>query len=133
MATPIVQTSLFAFPDYDAYLDASAAENKNNVYTRGQNPTVEVLERKLAALEQGEACKAFGSGMAAVSAVILGLLSAGDHILFVNHTYGPTVKLAKHLKRLALTTRCSSISSPTRCAAHCGRIQRSSGSRIPAR
>ena len=102
MATPIVQTSLFAFPDYDAYLDASAAENKNNVYTRGQNPTVEVLERKLAALEQGEACKAFGSGMAAVSAVILGLLSAGDHILFVNHTYGPTVKLAKHLKRFGV-------------------------------
>lgn len=102
MATPIVQTSLFAFPDYDAYLAASAAENKNNVYTRGQNPTVEVLERKLAALEQGEACKAFGSGMAAVSAVIMALLSAGDHILFVNHTYGPTVKLAKHLKRFGI-------------------------------
>ena len=102
MATPIVQTSLFAYPDFDAYLAASAAENKNNVYTRGQNPTVEVLERKLAALEQGEACKAFGSGMAAVSAVMMGLLSAGDHILFVNHTYGPTVKLAKHLKRFGI-------------------------------
>jgi cystathionine beta-lyase/cystathionine gamma-synthase len=102
MATPIVQTSLFAFPDYDAYLAASAAENKNNVYTRGQNPTVEVLEKKLAALERGEACKAFGSGMAAVSAVIMGLLSAGDHILFVNHTYGPTIKLAKHLKRFGI-------------------------------
>jgi cystathionine beta-lyase/cystathionine gamma-synthase len=102
MATPIVQTSLFAFPDYDAYLAASAAENRNNVYTRGQNPTVEVFERKLAALEQGEACKAFGSGMAAVSAVIMALLSSGDHILFVNHTYGPTVKLAKHLKRFGI-------------------------------
>jgi cystathionine beta-lyase/cystathionine gamma-synthase len=102
MATPIVQTSLFAFEDYDAYLAASAAENRNNVYTRGQNPTVEVLERKLAALEQGEACKAFGSGMAAVSGVIMALLSAGDHILFVNHTYGPTVKLAKHLKRFGI-------------------------------
>ncbi|MDO8501794.1 MAG: PLP-dependent transferase [Gemmatimonadaceae bacterium] len=79
MATPIVQTSLFAFPNYDALLAAGAKENRNNVYTRGQNPTVEVLERKLAALEQGEACKAFGSGMAAVSAVIMGLLSAGDH------------------------------------------------------
>jgi cystathionine beta-lyase/cystathionine gamma-synthase len=102
MATPIVQTSLFAYPDFDAYLAASAAENRNNVYTRGQNPTVEVLERKLSALEQGEACKAFGSGMAAVSAVMMGLLSAGDHILFVNHTYGPTVKLAKHLKRFGI-------------------------------
>src|SRR4029079_2234110 len=82
MATPIVQTSLFAFPDYDAYLDASAAENKNNVYTRGQNPTVEVLERKLAGLEQGEACKAFGSGMAAGGAGTLGIVRAGDHYLF---------------------------------------------------
>ena len=97
MATPIVQTSLFAFPDYDSLIAAGAAEYRNNVYTRGQNPTVEVLERKLAALERGESCKAFGSGMAAVSSVILGLLDAGDHILFVNHTYGPTMQLAKQL------------------------------------
>ena len=90
MATPIVQTSLFAFPNFDAFVAAHADESRNYVYTRGQNPTVEVLERKLAALERGEACKAFGSGIAAVSAVIMGLLKAGDHILFVNHTYGPT-------------------------------------------
>ncbi len=102
MATPIVQTSLFAFPNFDALIAARAADNRNTVYTRGQNPTVEVLEKKLAALERGEACKAFGSGMAAVSAVILGLLSAGDHILFVNHTYGPTIQLADHLKRFGI-------------------------------
>ncbi|HEX2723954.1 MAG TPA: aminotransferase class I/II-fold pyridoxal phosphate-dependent enzyme [Gemmatimonadaceae bacterium] len=102
MATPIVQTSLFAFPTYDALITAGAAESRNTVYTRGQNPTVEVLERKLAALERGEACKAFGSGMAAVSAVIMGLLKAGDHIVFVNHTYGPTLQLARHLKRFGI-------------------------------
>lgn len=102
MATPIVQTSLFAFPDYDSLIAAGAAEYRNNVYTRGQNPTVEVLERKLAALERGESCKAFGSGMAAVSSVILGLLDAGDHILFVNHTYGPTMQLAKQLERFGI-------------------------------
>ncbi len=102
MATPIVQTSLFAFPSYDAYLTARAAESRNYLYTRGQNPTVEVLERKLAALERGESCKAFGSGMAAVSAVIMGLLKAGDHILFVNHTYGPTIQLARYLKRFGI-------------------------------
>src|SRR5512141_2675627 len=99
MATPIVQTSLFAFPNYAALIAAGARENRNYVYTRGQNPTVEVLETKLAALEHGEACKAFGSGMAAVSGVIMGLLNAGDHILFVNHTYGPTIQLAAQLKR----------------------------------
>ena len=102
MATPIVQTSLFAFPDYDSLIAAGAAEYRNNVYSRGQNPTVEVLERKLAALERGESCKAFGSGMAAVSSVILGLLDSGDHILFVNHTYGPTMQLAKQLERFGI-------------------------------
>ncbi|HYN79956.1 MAG TPA: aminotransferase class I/II-fold pyridoxal phosphate-dependent enzyme [Gemmatimonadaceae bacterium] len=102
MATPIVQTSLFAFPSFDALAAAHADESHNYVYTRGQNPTVEVLEKKLAALERGESCKAFGSGMAAVSAVIMGLLSAGDHILFVNHTYGPTIRLAKYLKRFGI-------------------------------
>jgi len=102
MSTPIVQTSLFAFPDFDALAAAHADESHNYVYTRGQNPTVEVLEKKLAALERGETCKAFGSGIAAVSAVFMGLLKAGDHILFVNHTYGPTVRLARYLKRFGI-------------------------------
>jgi cystathionine beta-lyase/cystathionine gamma-synthase len=102
MAAPIVQTSLFAFPDVDSFIAASKAENRNTVYTRGQNPTVDVLERKLAALERGEACKAFGSGMAAISAVIMGLLQSGDHILFVNHTYGPAIQLAKQLRRFGI-------------------------------
>ena len=66
MATPIVQTSLFAFPNFQALIDALADERRNYVYTRGQNPTVEVLETKLAALEQGESCKCFASGMAAI-------------------------------------------------------------------
>src|SRR6266571_5052548 len=74
MATPIVQTSLFAFPNFDAFVAAHSAESRNYVYTRGQNPTVEVLERKLAALERGDSCKCFASGMAAISAVMLGLL-----------------------------------------------------------
>ena len=103
MATPIVQTSLFAFESVDAFISAGAKENKNTLYTRGQNPTVEVLEKKLASLEQGEACKAFGSGMAAISAVIMGLLSSGDHILFVNNTYGPALQLAKQLTRFGIT------------------------------
>lgn len=102
MATPIVQTSLFAYPDVDSFIAAGAAESKNTVYTRGQNPTVQVLEKKLAALERGEACKAFGSGMAAISAVIMGLLESGDHILFVNHTYGPSIQLAKQLRRFGV-------------------------------
>jgi len=102
MAEPIVQTSLFAFPDYDSILEAFRAEHKNYVYSRGQNPTVEILEKKLAALEHGESCKCFASGIAAISAVLMGLLKTGDHVLFVNHTYGPAMQLAKQLNRFGI-------------------------------
>jgi cystathionine beta-lyase/cystathionine gamma-synthase len=102
MAAPIVQTSLFAFPDLKSLLDGLDAEHATHVYTRGQNPTVEVLERKLARLERGDACKCFASGMAAVSAVMMGLLRSGDHILIVNHTYGPTLQLAAQLRRFGI-------------------------------
>ncbi len=99
---PIVQTSLFTFPSYRSLLDALASEHTNNVYSRGQNPTVEAVERKLAKLERGEACKCFGSGMAAVSAVLMGLLEQGDHVVFVNQTYGPTLQLADQIRRFGI-------------------------------
>lgn len=102
MTAPIVQTSLFAFPDLQSLIDGLGAEHASHVYSRGQNPTVEVLERKLALLERGAACKCFASGMAAISAVLLGLLRAGDHVLFVNHIYGPTIQLAEHLRRFGI-------------------------------
>lgn len=101
-APPIVQTSLFSFPSFRALVDGLAAEHRNHVYTRGKNPTVEAVERKLAALERGETCLCFASGMAAISAVMLGVLRAGDHVLFVNQTYGPTVQLARHLERFGI-------------------------------
>lgn len=103
MTAPIVMTSLFSFPTLEALQQGLANESTTHVYSRGQNPTVEVLERKLARLERGEACKCFGSGMGAVSAVMLGLLRAGDHILFVNHTYGPTLQLAERLTEFGIT------------------------------
>jgi cystathionine beta-lyase/cystathionine gamma-synthase len=103
MATPIYQTSLFAFESLEAFNAAASRENKHTIYSRGQNPTVEVLEKKLATLERGEACKAFGSGMAAISSVMFGLLNQGDHILFVNHTYGPALQLAKQLERFGIS------------------------------
>ena len=102
MATPIVQTSLFAFPTFEALLDGLGGEYRETVYTRGRNPTVMALERKLAALERGESCSCFGSGMAGVSAVMLGLLEAGQRVLFVNQVYGPTLQLARHLRRFGI-------------------------------
>lgn len=99
---PIVQTSTFTFPAFRDLLEGLSGEYRHHVYTRGRNPTVEVVERKLALLERGEACKCFGSGMAAISSVMMGLLRAGDHVLFVNHTYGPTLQLAEHLARFGI-------------------------------
>ena len=99
---PVVQTSLFSFPSFEAFAQAYSDPRSHRVYSRGQNPTVEVLEEKLATLERGEACKAFASGMAAVSAVFLGLLEAGDHVVFLNDTYGPTLQLARHLERFGI-------------------------------
>ena len=103
VVAPIVQTSLFAFPTFDDLLTGLDAEHRHTVYSRGQNPTVAALERRLAALERGEACKCFASGMAAISAVFFGLLQAGDHLLFVNQVYGPTLELAGELERFGIT------------------------------
>jgi cystathionine beta-lyase/cystathionine gamma-synthase len=102
VSAPIVQSALFTYPTYEALVAALGAERLHHVYSRGQNPTVEVLERKLTALEGGETCKAFSSGMGAVSAVMMGLLKAGDHVLFVGNTYGPTLQLAEHLQRFGI-------------------------------
>lgn len=99
MMPPIVQTSLFAHDRFEDLLSGLASEHENFVYSRGQNPTVQALERKLAMLERGESCKCFGSGMGAVSAVLTGLLDGGDHVVFGNHIYGPTLQLAERLTR----------------------------------
>ncbi|HKS05055.1 MAG TPA: aminotransferase class I/II-fold pyridoxal phosphate-dependent enzyme [Gemmatimonadaceae bacterium] len=103
VSTPIVQTSLFAYPTFAALIEGLRNEHSHNVYTRGQNPTVEAAERKLALLERGEACKCFASGMAAINAVMMGTLKSGDHVLFVNQVYGPTLQLARHLERFGIS------------------------------
>ncbi|SDJ77462.1 trans-sulfuration enzyme family protein [Sediminibacillus albus] len=99
VAPPIYQTSLFAFESFEAFTKAQEKERENYVYTRGVNPTAELLENKLAYLERGEKCKCFASGMGAISAVFLSLLKTSDHVLFVNNIYGPTTLLLDHLKR----------------------------------
>ncbi len=97
IAPPIVQTSLFAFENWDSFLKGITSERTNYVYTRGVNPTTEILEKKLAELEKGEKCKCFTSGMAAISSTIFSLVEANEHILFVNNVYGPTVSYVKTL------------------------------------
>ncbi len=100
---PIAQASLFARPSFGELIAGLAAEHRSYVYSRGRNPTVEVLERKIAALERAEAAKAFASGQGAISATLYALLRAGDHVLFANQVYGPALQLATHMERFGVT------------------------------
>lgn len=99
---PIAQASLFRQPDMATLFDGLAREHQVPVYSRGTNPTVAVLEDTLARLERAEACRCFASGMGAISAVLLGLLDAGDHVLFLGTIYGPTIELAERLNALGI-------------------------------
>ncbi|WP_095742900.1 trans-sulfuration enzyme family protein [Sediminibacillus massiliensis] len=102
VSPPIYQTSLFSFETFEAFTEAQSAERENYVYTRGVNPTTEILENKLAMLERGEMCKCFGSGMGAISAIFHSLLKKGDHVLFMNTIYGPTQQLMEHLENFGI-------------------------------
>lgn len=89
VVAPIYQNSLFTFENADAIEAAFDNFETSYIYTRGHNPTVKLLEEKIAALEKGEACKCFTSGMAAISASIFHFVSAGDHVLCIDSVYGP--------------------------------------------
>ena len=106
ISTPIHQTSLFSFYRFEDLSHGLANEFTTPVYSRGRNPSMSSVEHKLAALEQGEACKLFASGMGAISAAISALVSQGEHILFVNQVYGPTIQLATQLARFGVSFTC---------------------------
>lgn len=93
VAPPIIQTSNFAFPDLDAFRQAFINELDGHIYTRGNNPTVAILRKKLAALERAEDALVFGSGCAAISAAIIGNVKKGDHIICVDAPYSWTKSL----------------------------------------
>lgn len=104
MSPDITMTSSFYYDNYEEFLALSDDEKNNYVYTRGTNPTTEILEKKLAKLEGGEKCKVFASGMGAISATLFTLLSAGDHLLMVNTIYGEAVSFAKYLSKFGVIT-----------------------------
>src|SRR5688500_5030923 len=90
---PIYQNSLFTVPDAESFFKRGERRPEGYDYTRVANPTTDVLEAKLAALERTEAARCFGSGMAAVAAAILHGVRAGEHIVAVETAYGPTRQL----------------------------------------
>ncbi len=90
---PIYQTSTFAMPSFDAIGASYAGDDTHYRYTRGRNPTTEIVEAKLAALEDGEACLCFGAGMGAVAATFFAFLRTGGHVVAVQNLYGDTYRL----------------------------------------
>ncbi|MEN6577326.1 MAG: O-acetylhomoserine aminocarboxypropyltransferase/cysteine synthase [Phycisphaerales bacterium] len=102
-AVPIYQTSSYCFKDSDHAARLFALQEFGNIYTRIMNPTVDVLEKRLAALEGGVAGLCFGSGMAAITAAVLNICRAGQHIVSSGSLYGGTVTLFGHtLPRLGI-------------------------------
>lgn len=97
VSAPIIQTSLFVQKDYQSYCDDMQHETERFIYSRGLNPTVQMVEQKLAKLERGEAGRCFASGMGAISAVLMANLNHGDHIILANHVYGPAQALVKQM------------------------------------
>ncbi len=97
VSPPIVQSSNFAYASVEDMRRVLADEQNKPLYTRGSNPTVQLLQQKIAALEGTEAALAFGSGSAAVAAAIVGNLAAGEHAICVQKPYSWTFKLLNTL------------------------------------
>ncbi len=86
-------TSSFVQPDAATAAARFANEEEAFIYSRFSNPTVTMMERRLAALEGTEACIATASGMAAIMLLVMGLLKAGDHVVCSQSVFGSTIKL----------------------------------------
>ena len=86
-------TSSFVHPDAATAAARFANEEEAFVYSRFSNPTVTMMERRLAALEGTEACIGTSSGMAAILLLLMGLLKAGDHVVCSQSVFGSTIRL----------------------------------------
>ena len=93
---PIFMNSLNVFHEIDDYFDAKVHDKHTYVYGRVQNPTVRILEDKVAALEHGVAAFAFGSGMAAATTAVLSVVRTGQNIVSVRNAYGPLKKFVEN-------------------------------------
>ena len=102
---PLFQTSNFAFRNVDELKKAIADEKNSHIYSRGNNPTVDILCKKIAALEDTDEALAFASGMAAISSSILSFVNSGDHIVCVRNNYSWTnMLMTRFLPRFGVET-----------------------------
>ncbi|MGB0395880.1 MAG: O-acetylhomoserine aminocarboxypropyltransferase/cysteine synthase family protein [Flavobacteriaceae bacterium] len=104
-AVPIYQTSSYVFNDSDHAANLFALAESGYIYTRLNNPTNDILEQRLAAVEGGVAAVATASGTAAIATTFMTLLKAGDHIVASNSLYGGTFNMLNNtLPRFGITT-----------------------------
>jgi cystathionine beta-lyase/cystathionine gamma-synthase len=104
LVAPIYQSVKFSFDDVGETRRQWAGEREGYYYSRVSNPTLRQLELVLAELQGRDACLLTGSGVAAIAVVLLGLLRAGDHVVYFAELYGPTrALLAKLLGRYGVT------------------------------
>lgn len=104
-AVPIYQTTSFMFQDADHAAALFNLERPGHIYTRISNPTVSVLEERIAALEGGVGAVCTASGMAALHLAIATLVSAGEHIVASSSLYGGSINILTHtLPRFGITT-----------------------------
>src|SRR5690554_593875 len=104
-ATPIYQTTAYVFNDADHAKNLFALAEFGNIYTRIQNPTQDVVEQRIAALEGGTAALLLASGQSATTLAILNIAEAGDHIVSSSSIYGGTYNLFKYtLAKLGIET-----------------------------
>lgn len=113
-AVPIYQTSSYVFPTSKSAADRFALTEPGNIYTRIMNPTWDIFERRMAALEKGAAALATSSGAAAVTYSIQNITKSGDHIVSDNQLYGGTYNLfANTLKDMGVEVTFVDGSDPT--------------------
>ena len=87
---PIVGAATFAYPNLDAWQQVATGRAAGHIYSRNSNPTVAVLEQKIASLDGTAAATAFATGMAAISSTLFALLSPGDRVVSIKDSYGGT-------------------------------------------
>ncbi|MER3436869.1 MAG: O-acetylhomoserine aminocarboxypropyltransferase [Chloroflexota bacterium] len=105
-AVPIYQTTSYVFNSADHAANLFALKEFGNIYTRIMNPTTDVLEKRIAALEGGVGALAFASGQAAETMAILNIAQAGDEIVSTTSLYGGTYNLFNYtLPKLGITVR----------------------------
>ncbi len=93
VSPPIIQSSNFAFESLEQFRLLVSDEMNNHIYTRGNNPTVEILRKKLAALESAEDALVLSSGAAATAMAVIANVKAGDHVICVQNPYSWTKNL----------------------------------------